>query len=89
MERFLPEMFPFVAFPDEPARNRLATRSVRPLVITRTISGGSHRLKCSITRMGLASLFSIWLAFTFSLSCSYLPFMSLALRFFRLGFTLS
>jgi transposase len=62
MERFLPEMFTFVAFPDVPTHNNLAERSVRPLVITRKISGGSRSPKGSATRMGLASLFGTWMA---------------------------
>jgi transposase len=62
MERFLPEMFTFVAFPEVPAHNNLAERSVRPLVITRKISGGSRSPKGSATRMGLASLFGTWMA---------------------------
>lgn len=62
MERFLPEMFTFVAFPGVPAHNNLAERSVRPLVIARKISGGSRSPKGSDTRMGLASLFGTWIA---------------------------
>lgn len=62
MERFLPEMFTFVAFPGVPAHNNLAERSVRPLVIARKISGGSRSPQGSDTRMGLASLFGTWLA---------------------------
>ena len=62
MERFLPEMFTFVAFPGVPAHNNLAERSVRPLVIARKISGGSRSPKGSATRMGLASLFGTWMA---------------------------
>lgn len=62
MERFLPEMFAFVAFPGVPAHNNLAERSVRPLVITRKISGGSRSPHGSATRMGLASLFGTWMA---------------------------
>lgn len=62
MERFLPEMFTFVAFPGVPTHNNLAERSVRPLVIARKISGGSRSPKGSQTRMGLASLFGTWLA---------------------------
>ena len=62
MERFLPEMFTFVAFPGVPAHNNLAERSVRPLVIARKISGGSRSPKGSTTRMGLASLFGTWIA---------------------------
>lgn len=62
MERFLPEMFAFVAFPGVPAHNNLAERSVRPLVIARKISGGSRSPRGSTTRMGLASLFGTWMA---------------------------
>jgi transposase len=62
MERFLPEMFVFVAVPGVPAHNNLAERSVRPLVIARKISGGSRSPKGSATRMGLASLFGTWMA---------------------------
>ncbi len=62
LERFLPEMFAFVAFAGVPAHNNLAERSVRPLVIARKISGGSRSPKGSETRMGLASLFGTWMA---------------------------
>ncbi len=62
VERFLPELFVFVAIPEVPAHNNLAERSVRPLVIARKISGGSRSPKGSQTRMGLASLFGTWMA---------------------------
>ncbi|MEO7020500.1 MAG: IS66 family transposase [Ktedonobacteraceae bacterium] len=62
VERFLPELFVFVAIPGVPAHNNLAERSVRPLVIARKISGGSRSPKGSDTRMGLASLFGTWMA---------------------------
>ncbi len=62
VERFLPELFVFVAVPGVPAHNNLAERSVRPLVIARKISGGSRSPKGSQTRMGLASLFGTWMA---------------------------
>jgi transposase len=61
MERFLPEMFTFVAFPGDPAPTNLAKRCVRPLVIARKISGGSRSPKGSETRMGRASLFGTWM----------------------------
>src|SRR5207249_875896 len=57
VERFLPELFVFVAVPLVPAHNNLAERSVRPLVVARKISGGTRSAKGSRTRMGLASLF--------------------------------
>jgi hypothetical protein len=62
VERFLPELFVFVAVPGVPAHNNLAERSVRPLVIARKISGGTRSPKGSQTRMGLASLFGTWIA---------------------------
>ena len=62
VERFLPELFVFVAVPGVPAHNKLAERSVRPLVIARKISGGTRSPKGSKTRMGLASLFGTWMA---------------------------
>ena len=60
VERFLPELFVFVAYPGVPSDNNLAERSVRPLVIARTISGGTRSPKGSSTSMGLASLFGTW-----------------------------
>src|SRR5437764_2752064 len=62
VERFLPELFVFVAVPGVPAHNNLAERSVRLLVIARKISGGTRSPKGSQTRMGLASLFGTWIA---------------------------
>jgi len=62
VERFLPELFGFVAVPGVPAHNNLAERSVRPLVVARKISGGTRSPKGSETRMGLASLFGTWMA---------------------------
>lgn len=62
VERFLPELFVFVAYPGVPSDNNLAERSVRPLVIARKISGGSRSPQGSDTRMALASLFGTWMA---------------------------
>lgn len=62
VERFLPELFVFVAIPGVPADNNLAERSIRPLVIARKISGGTRSPKGSETRMALFSLFSTWAA---------------------------
>lgn len=62
VERFLPALFVFVAFPGVPSDNTLAERSIRPLVIARKISGGTRSPKGSVTRMGLASLFGTWMA---------------------------
>ena len=62
VERFLPELFVFVARPEVPSDNNLAERSVRPVVIARKISGGSRSPKGSDTRMDLFSLFGTWAA---------------------------
>jgi transposase len=62
VERFLPELFVFVAVPGVPSHNNLAERSVRPLVIARKISGGTRSPKGSATRMALFSLFGTWMA---------------------------
>jgi hypothetical protein len=62
VERFLPEMFVFVARPEVPSDNNLAERSVRPLVIARKISGGSRSPSGSHTRMALFSCFGTWAA---------------------------
>jgi hypothetical protein len=43
-ERVLPEVCVFVAVPGVPAHTTLAERSIRPLVIARTINGGSRFL---------------------------------------------
>jgi len=62
VERFLPELFVFVARPEVPSDNNLAERSVRPLVIARKISGGSRSPNASQTRMALFSCFGTWAA---------------------------
>jgi hypothetical protein len=62
VERFLPELFVFVARPEVPSDNNLAECSVRPLVIARKISGGSRSPNGSQTRMALFSCFSTWAA---------------------------
>lgn len=62
VERFLPELFVFVAVPGVPAHNNLAERSVRPVVIARKISGGTRAPHGSQTRMALFSLFGTWTA---------------------------
>lgn len=62
IERFLPELFVFVAVPGVPSHNNEAERSVRPLVIARKVSGGSRSPRGSQTRMSLASLFGTWMA---------------------------
>jgi hypothetical protein len=47
IERFLPDLFVFVAEPAVPVGNKLAERSVRPLVIARKSSGGLSTRFCT------------------------------------------
>jgi transposase len=62
IERHLSELFVFVAHPEVPADNNAAERSVRPLVTSRKISGGTRSAQGSATKMTLASLFGTWQA---------------------------
>jgi transposase len=56
------ELFQFVRVPGLPADNNLAERGLRPLVITRKISGGTRSPAGTKTRLGLASVFGTWVA---------------------------
>jgi len=56
------ELFVFVGQPEVPADNNLAERSLRPLVVSRKISGGTRSDQGSQTRMTLTSLFQTWQA---------------------------
>jgi len=60
IERFLPELFVFVADARVPSDNNAAERSVRHLVVSRKISGGTRSEKGSETKSILASLFGTW-----------------------------
>jgi hypothetical protein len=60
IERFLPEMFVFVADERVPSDNNAAERSVRHLVVSRKISGGTRSETGSETKSILASLFGTW-----------------------------
>ena len=60
MERFLPELFVFVGDERVPSDNNAAERSVRQLVVSRKISGGSRSEKGSETKSIMASLFGTW-----------------------------
>ena len=60
VERFLPELFVFVAQPTVPPDNNAAERSLRHLVTQRKISGGTRSPKGTETAMALASLFGTW-----------------------------
>ena len=56
------ELFAFVAHPEVPADNNAAERSLRPVVISRKISGGTRSTQGTETKMTLASIFSTWRA---------------------------
>lgn len=60
IERFLPELFVFVADPRVPATNNAAERAVRPTVVSRKISGGTRSPEGSTTKAALATLFGTW-----------------------------
>lgn len=60
VERFLPELFTFVAEPQVPADNNAAERSLRPPVVSRKVSGGTRSEQGSETKSVLASLFGTW-----------------------------
>ena len=62
MERFCKELFVFVADPAVPADNNRAERSLRHLVVSRKISGGTRSAQGTDSRMTLASLFGTWRA---------------------------
>ena len=60
VERFLPELFTFVAEPRAGADNNAVERSLRPPVVSRKISGGARSERGSETKSILASLFGAW-----------------------------
>jgi transposase len=62
IDKYLPELFTFVAVPDVPTTNNAAERSVRHLVIQRKISGGTRSSAGTSTLTRLATLFGTWRA---------------------------
>jgi transposase len=62
MERFIKELFVFVAYPEVPSDNNTAERSLRHLVTSRKISGGTRSGPGTHSKMVLASLFGTWRA---------------------------
>ena len=59
-ERHIKELFVFVAEPVVPSDNNAAERSLRHLVISRKISGGTRSERGTDSKMTLASLFGTW-----------------------------
>ena len=62
IERHIKELFVFVSHPETPPDNNAAERSLRHLVISRKISGGTRSEPGSGSKMTLASLFGTWRA---------------------------
>ena len=62
MERFVKELFVFVSHPSVLPENNAAERSLRHLVVSRKISGGTRSKQGSNSKMALASLFGAWRA---------------------------
>ena len=62
IERHIKELFVFVSHPETPSDNNAAERSLRHLVISRKISGGTRSQQGSDSKMVLASLFGTWRA---------------------------
>ena len=62
MENHIKELFLFVAEPEVPPDNNAAERSLRPVVISRKISGGTRSAAGTNTKMTLASIFGTWRA---------------------------
>ncbi len=58
--RHLDGLFVFVTEPAVPATNNAAERSLRHLVVSRKISGGTRSPRGTATKMTLASLFGTW-----------------------------
>jgi len=60
IQRHSDELFVFVAHPEVPSDNNAAERSVRPLVTSRKVSGGTRSDQGTDTKMTLASLVGTW-----------------------------
>jgi transposase len=60
--KYLAELFVFVVEPGVPADNNAAERSLRHLVTSRKISGGTRSPQGTDTKMMLSSLFGTWRA---------------------------
>ena len=62
IERHIKELFVFVAEPDVPSDNNPAERSLRHVVISRKVSGGTRSERGTERKMTLASIFGTWRA---------------------------
>ena len=62
IRQFIKELFVFVSHPQVPPDNNQAERSLRHLVVSRKISGGTRSSNGTKSKMALASLFGAWRA---------------------------
>ncbi len=62
IERHLEEIFVFVGEPAAPPDNNAAERSLRHMVVSRKVSGGTRSAQGTDTKMTLSSLFGAWRA---------------------------
>ena len=62
IERHIKELFVFVSEPQTPPDNNAAERSLRHLVVSRKISGGTRSNLGTDTKLTLASIFGTWRA---------------------------
>jgi len=60
MVKYLDSLFTFVVDPAVPPTNNAAERSLRHLVVSRKISGGTRSAQGTQTKLRLASLFTTW-----------------------------
>jgi transposase len=60
MEKYLDCLFTFVVDPAVPPTNNAAERSLRHLVVSRKISGGTRSAQGTQTKLTLAALFTTW-----------------------------
>jgi hypothetical protein len=60
MQKYLDSLFTFVVDPAVPPTNNAAERSLRHLVVSRKISGGTRSEAGTQTKLRLASLFTTW-----------------------------
>lgn len=60
MEKYQDSLFTFVVDPAVPPTNNAAERSLRHLVVSRKISGGTRSAQGTQTKLTLASLFTTW-----------------------------
>ena len=62
IQNHIKELFVCGAHPEVPPDNNAAERSLRPLVVSRKISGGTRSTQGTETKMTLASIFGTWRA---------------------------